>query len=197
MVKPQCDHGAADPAAEQSFVGMTAGGGGKPAKEIYARPFEFEFRDIPTRRIWRPSATANGCGGSGSSTASSRRCSSSSSSVCKAHIRVDEDIFLKLQGKILERAGDGAPWNGRRVFAVDGAKMNLPRPLVERSYPTPNANARYPQGLVSCLYRADRRIPFDFSLSADACERAAAKAIEEFMGAARTMRDVGSHTIPA
>ena len=73
----------------------------------------------------------------------------------------------------------------RAAGAVDGTKMNLPRPLVERGYPTPNANARYPQGLVSCLYRADRRIPFDFSLSADACERAAAKALEEFMASGK------------
>ncbi|MDE0532712.1 MAG: IS4 family transposase [Albidovulum sp.] len=241
FVDPTRHDGACYRAANWSFVGMTEGGGKKPAKEIYAWPFELGFRDIltgraePSRRrtpgpsaaveegfteMWREiiddaadlAAEHDGewmqrrrvlnslivmlfifrlvvsRGEKGYGTAlqelwtACRRLGVelpqdrpvAASSISKARMRLDEGIFLKLHGKILERAGDGALWNGRRVFAVDGAKMNLPRPLVERGYPTPNANARYPQGLVSCLYRLDGKIPFAFSLSANACERAAA-----------------------
>ena len=60
------------------------------------------------------------------------------------------------------------------MFAVDGTKMSLPRGPVDAGYPLPNAGAHYPQGLVSCLYRLDTRVPVDFPLSARACERTAA-----------------------
>ena len=50
FVDPTRHDGACYRAANWSFVGMTAGGGKKPAKEIYAWPFEFEFRDILTGR---------------------------------------------------------------------------------------------------------------------------------------------------
>ena len=71
---------------------------------------------------------------------------------------------------------DGGRWKGHRTFAIDGTRMNLPRPLAEAGYPLPNANAHYPQGLVSCLYRLETKTPVDFSLSANADERAAARA---------------------
>ena len=96
------------------------------------------------------------------------------SSIAKARARVREDLFLGLHREILRHGGGGARWKGRRLFAVDGTKMNLPRPLADAGYPLPNEGARYPQGLVSCLYRLDTRIPVDFSLSANACERTAA-----------------------
>ncbi|MDE0702184.1 MAG: IS4 family transposase [Rhodospirillaceae bacterium] len=96
------------------------------------------------------------------------------SSICKARQRVHEELFLDLHREILRHGGDGARWKGRRVFAVDGTKMNLPRGLVDAGYPLPKDGAHYPQGLVSCLYRLDTKVPVDFSLSARACERTAA-----------------------
>ena len=98
------------------------------------------------------------------------------SSICKARARVHEDLFLDLHREILRQGGDGGRWKGHRIFAIDGTKMNLPRPLVDAGYPLPNANAHYPQGLVSCLYRLETKTPVDFSLSANADERAAALA---------------------
>ena len=86
------------------------------------------------------------------------------SSICKARARVHENLFLDLHREILR---DGGRWKDHRTFAIDGTKMNLPRPL---------ANAHYPQGLVSCLYRIETKTPVDFSLSANADERAAARA---------------------
>ena len=98
------------------------------------------------------------------------------SSICKARARVHEVLFLDLHREILRHGGDGGRWKGHRPFAIDGTKMNLPRPLAEAGYPLPKVNAHYPQGLVSCLYRLDTKTPVDFSLSANADERTAALA---------------------
>ena len=95
------------------------------------------------------------------------------SSICKARARVHEDLFLDLHREILRHGGSGQ-WKGHRTFAVDGTRMNLPRPLAKAGYPLPHPAAHYPQGLVSCLYRLDTGTPVDFSLSADYDERAAA-----------------------
>ena len=98
------------------------------------------------------------------------------SSIGKARAKVHEDLFLDLHREILRHGGDGRRWHGHRTFAVDGAKMSLPRPLVEAGYRLPHPTAHYPQGLVSCLYRLDTATPVDFSLSARADEQAAARA---------------------
>ena len=96
------------------------------------------------------------------------------SSICKARQRVHEDLFLDLHREILRHGGDGERWRGHHLFAVDGSKMNLPRPLVKAGYRLPNERAHYPQGLVSCLYQLNTQVPVDFSLSASLCERTAA-----------------------
>ena len=98
------------------------------------------------------------------------------SSICKARARVHEDLFLDLHREILRHGDDGARWKDHRTFAIDGTRMNLPRPLAEAGYPLANANAYYPQGLVSCLYRLETKTPVDFSLSPNADERSAALA---------------------
>lgn len=96
------------------------------------------------------------------------------SSICKARKQVHEDLFLELHREILRHGGDGERWRGHRLFAIDGTMMNLPRKLVEVGYPLNNDSVHYPQGLVSCLYRLNDRVPVDFSLSAHACEHTAA-----------------------
>ena len=96
------------------------------------------------------------------------------SSICKACARVHENLFRDLHREILSHGIHDPNWNGHRTFAVDGSKLNLPRPLVEAGYRTPNPDAWYPQGLLSCLYRLDNRMPVDFILSSDANERTAA-----------------------
>jgi len=57
-------------------------------------------------------------------------------------------------------------WFGRRIFAIDGSKVNVPRDLmkVEKGdYKLPCSHAFYPQGLISCLYQLKSRIAYDFS----------------------------------
>ncbi|MYI75097.1 MAG: IS4 family transposase [Acidobacteria bacterium] len=92
----------------------------------------------------------------------------------RARAKVDPEVFRELHREILAQAPDRPLWKGRRVFGVDGAKINLPRPLVEAGYATPGDHAHYPQGLVSCLYELEPRLPFDFGLHADTSERRAA-----------------------
>ena len=58
-------------------------------------------------------------------------------------------------------------WNGRRIFAIDGSKVNLPRKTIAAEhgeYKLPCNHAFYPQGLVSCLYRLKSRIVYDYNL---------------------------------
>ena len=77
----------------------------------------------------------------------------------RARAKVDPEVFRELHREILAQAPDRPLWKGRRVFGVDGAKINLPRPLVEAGYATPGDHAHYPQGLVSCLYELEPRLP--------------------------------------
>ena len=62
------------------------------------------------------------------------------SAVCKARAKLDEAVFKTLHARILERAGlpgAGKLWKGHAIFAVDGSKMNLPRPLAGEGYRIP------------------------------------------------------------
>ena len=74
-------------------------------------------------------------------------------------------------------------WQGHRVFAVDGRSLNLPRGRVHLGWRTPVDGAHYPQGLVSCLYRLQARLPVDFDLHAHGNERAAALAHPDVLSA--------------
>ena len=115
----------------------------------------------------------------------------SPSSICSARARLDEQLFKTLHQEILKVVFDaeGRPrherkvrpdtdrrWQGHRVFAVDGSSLNLPRGLVREGWRTPVDGTHYPQGLVSCLYRLQSRLPVDFDLHAHGNERAAALA---------------------
>ena len=91
----------------------------------------------------------------------------SPSAMCNARAKVDENLFRVLNAELLRRAdetGRGPLWKGHRLFAVDGSKLNLPRPLIKVGYRLPSDNAHYPQGLLSCLYRLRSRVPVDFDL---------------------------------
>jgi len=67
-------------------------------------------------------------------------------------------------------------WLGHRLFAVDGSKLNLPRPLTDQGYKMPMEKAHYPQGLLSCLYQLKSKVPYDFDLVSHGNERQCALA---------------------
>ena len=99
----------------------------------------------------------------------------SDAAMCKARPKIDEDAFRQFHAAILRRSEQPGPlWLGHRVFAVDGSKLSLPRPLIDAGYDTPSAQAHYPQGLLSCLYQS--RLPVDFDLCPHNNERTAALA---------------------
>lgn len=102
----------------------------------------------------------------------------SPAAICRARAKVSEEVFLRIHRAVLAEFPPDQPhslWLGHRTFAVDGSKLNLPRPLVESGYRTPGPSAYYPQGLLSCLYRLHTRLPIDFGLHAHADERRAAR----------------------
>ena len=98
----------------------------------------------------------------------------SPSSFCTARKKLDESIFLSANRKILEAfapQSDRYRWRGHRLFAIDGSKVNLPRELIRHGYRTPNKDAHYPQGLLSCLYELRSQLPFDIDLVSHEDER--------------------------
>jgi hypothetical protein len=96
------------------------------------------------------------------------------SAFCNARAKLDENVFKILHERILQQYdcyNTDALWKSHRVFAVDGSKMNLPRQLLNKGYRTPSDNAYYPQGLMSCLYQLQSKIPIDFDLVSHGDER--------------------------
>jgi hypothetical protein len=97
------------------------------------------------------------------------------SAFCNARAKLDEEIFKTLNREIIRiytKDTEEHLWKQHRLFAIDGTKMNLPRPLFENSsYKLPSDRAYYPQGLVSCLYELKSKIPVDFELSSLMDER--------------------------
>jgi len=95
------------------------------------------------------------------------------SAFCNARKKLDAEIFKTLNRRVIaayEQTPDSANWLGRRLFAVDGMKINLPRQL-RAGYALPSDKSHYPQGLVSCLYQLKSQIPYDFELAPHMSER--------------------------
>ena len=105
--------------------------------------------------------------------------SPASSAWCQARKKLDESVFKELNRKIFDtyavQAQTNDLWFGRRVFAVDGSKINLPPPLLAAGYPTAGGNHHYAQGLLSCLYELKSKLPLDFDLVAHCDERRCAQ----------------------
>ena len=103
------------------------------------------------------------------------------SSFCEARKKLDAQAFYDLNQKILAAYAPHHTqeahnlWQGHRLFAVDGTKINLPRNLVKSGYRVPSNNAHYPQGLVSCLYALKPKLPMDFELVTHNNERLCAQ----------------------
>jgi hypothetical protein len=100
------------------------------------------------------------------------------SSFCTARRKLDESIFQCANQKILETYAperNRYTWNGHRLFAVDGSKINMPRALIKQGYRTPNDKTYYPQGLLSCLYEIRSQLPYDFDVVAHSDERMCAR----------------------
>lgn len=104
----------------------------------------------------------------------------SAAAFSEARKKLDERIFKTLNHRIITACQNDNNaqylWFNHRLFAVDGAKLNLPRSLIDWNYKTPTDNAHYPQGLLSCLYQLKSRVPYDFDLVSHGNERQCALA---------------------
>ena len=99
----------------------------------------------------------------------------SPSSLCEARKKLDENAFKSVNSRILQTYWHHDDvdhlWHGRRVFAVDGSKLHLPRALLKFNYALPSPDSHYPQGLLSCLFSLKDQVPVDFDLVAHGDER--------------------------
>jgi len=93
---------------------------------------------------------------------------------CEARKRFKADTFKEINSKVLdiyEQHIDKRKdylWKGRRVFAVDGSKINLPRETMNEdrgNYRLPCKHAFYPQGLLSCIYRLKVKVTYDVTFT--------------------------------
>ncbi len=94
------------------------------------------------------------------------------STACAAREKLDEAAFQRLRREILARSPDCPPWKGRRVLAVGGWRIALPRELAESGFRVPDG-AHCPQGMAAPCRLRDR-IPVDFDLFAHGNGRLAA-----------------------
>ncbi len=104
----------------------------------------------------------------------------SAAAFTNARKKLDEKLFKHLNTRIIigsQQGNDDAyRWFNHRLFAVDGSKLNLPRPLLDQGYKTPTEKSHYPQGLLSCLYQLKSKVPYDFDLVNHGNERRCALA---------------------
>jgi len=95
----------------------------------------------------------------------------SASAICQARERLNSSVFRDLLYALHDEGNsDISPardrnWHGRRVFAIDGAKINLRRsPDLAQEFGVPHG-AHCPQALMSQLVDVCSRTPIDFELS--------------------------------
>ncbi len=91
-----------------------------------------------------------------------------------AREKLDEAAFRRLHAGILASAPEATPWKGRRVLAVDGSGIALPRELADHGFRVADG-ARHPQGMAAPCRLRDR-IPVGFDLFRHENERTAALA---------------------
>ena len=100
----------------------------------------------------------------------------SAAAFCKARRKITPDLLRQLlqlvRGQFAREFGDTSRWHGRRVFAVDGAKINLQRdPDLEEAFGVPEG-AHCPQILVSTLYDVCAKLAVDLRVAPyGSCER--------------------------
>ncbi len=97
------------------------------------------------------------------------------SSLCEARQKMPESIFLELNQKILmhwQQNHVSSTWQGHRIFAADGSKINLPTELMKAGYKIENENrCHHPTGLISTLYHLGDGMIYDFILQPTLDER--------------------------
>jgi len=100
----------------------------------------------------------------------------SAAAFCKARRKITPDLLRQLLFLVHDaneaKFGSRSRWHGRRVFAIDGVKMNLqPEPDLKVAFGVPSG-AHCPQILASVLYNVCSKMPVDLQTAPFAsCER--------------------------
>jgi hypothetical protein len=100
----------------------------------------------------------------------------SAASFCEARHKIEPELVRHMLQRVAatlpERTSNSTLWHGRRVFAVDGTKINLQRsPDLEAAFGIPDGGY-CPQVLLSTLLDVCARLPVDAVVSPYAsCER--------------------------
>ena len=100
------------------------------------------------------------------------------SSVCEARKKFPAELFKDLNTKFLEAHSSqhsSARWLGRRLFAVDGSKIILPKQLEKEGFRPEKKESHYPTGKLSVLYEVKTQLIHDMSLNSHWDERLAAE----------------------
>ena len=102
----------------------------------------------------------------------------SASSLCESRQKLPEMIFATLNQALLNlwhKHRATPTWNGHKVFAVDGSKINAPRGLLNYGYKVAKDTTRhYPYGMMSCLYNLQEQVVYDFEFVSHGDERGCA-----------------------
>jgi len=96
--------------------------------------------------------------------------------------KLDEAAFRRPHRGILANTPEASPWKGRRILAVDGSKIALPRELADHGYRVPDG-AHYPQAMA--IAHRERGLHFVFRI-----KRNANPAFDAFIASGETERTV-------
>jgi hypothetical protein len=97
------------------------------------------------------------------------------SSLCEARQKLPESVFKTLSNELIKlwhKQRTTPTWNGHKVFAIDGSKINAPRGLLNYGYKIVKDTTRhYPAGMMSCMYNLQEQFVYDFEFVSHGDER--------------------------
>ncbi|HYX32795.1 MAG TPA: IS4 family transposase [Oligoflexus sp.] len=103
--------------------------------------------------------------------------SPAASSFCVARNKMPSSLLGDIRNELVASWDEQLPkkndWYGYTPHIVDGSKLDLPRSMLNKGFPT-QTGGHMPQGLLSVLLRVEDRMVMDLSLSSDWDERAQA-----------------------
>ena len=91
------------------------------------------------------------------------------------------DLFREKVGAFSATFPNKFLWKERRIFAIDGSKINLPLNCKDEGFQAPNAISHYPQALLTVLYQLRAKIPHGYDISKNFDERRGATQLMQYL----------------
>ena len=99
----------------------------------------------------------------------------SASAICKARKKFPPQLFLDINQSLIDEVfSQKNLFKKRRLFAIDGSKIVLPKQLEKSNFKTEKKESHYPMGRLSRLYEIETQLIHDVSLNSHCDERKAA-----------------------